>query len=228
MLSYFLFYTAHFTATLNFQIFSSESIMCYKQVLMGYSIVVYTVLITYQRSMTSARKMETFDFEAWSSKILDINSVNFNDENKNEHSELLNTNYGIQLFTYATDCNQKGSRWDYLTSSAKPIKKLNTTNGFVTFTIPKKGTRYASKFGSGFRAKHCLKFGLDIAHEFSGNLTNGLIEGKTMVKFKDGTKLEGFSKQSFLYPMFRYFKDEDNKFLNLTAYFQNGKYVVTR
>ena len=114
--------------------------MCYKQVLMGFSIVVYTVLITYQRSMTSARKMETFDFEAWSSKILDINSVNFNDENKNEHSELLNTNYGIQLFTYATDCNQKGSRWDYLTSSAKPIKKLNTTNGFVTFIIPRKGT----------------------------------------------------------------------------------------
>jgi hypothetical protein len=195
---------------------------------MRYSIIIYIALIPYQVGKTSATKTKTFDFEAWTSKILDINSLNVNDESENENRPLFDTNYGIQLFTYATDCNQKGSRWDYHTTSAKPIKMLNTTNTFVTFTIPRKGTRYASKFGSGFRAKHCLKFGLDIAHEFSGNLINGLVEGKTIVKFKDGTTLEGFSKRSFLLPIFRYFKDEDNKFSNLTAYFQNGKYVVTR
>ena len=186
------------------------------------------MMIVRQLREALAGAMEISEFKKWKANILDQNSM-CGKELDSLKFPLVSSKHRIPLFSLSTDCSEKGSRWDYQIQSAKPIKlHVKVSNSiFVTFKIPRKGTRYPNKFRSGFQANKCLKFRYTVAHEFSGHLISGAMEGKVSVKFKDGTHLTGFAKNSVISPLIRYFK-EDNSFLNLTAYFQNSKYVIER
>ena len=176
-----------------------------------------------------ANALDTSTFEKWKSKIMDKNSICFNDDDGLTIPTLDTKHHHVPLFEFAKDCSENGARWDYQIQPPKLGKHLNTSNAYATFKIPRKGSKHPEKFGTGLKWNNCLKFRYDVPHAFSGKLANGKMQGKVIVKFKDGIFIEGYAKNSMLQHFVQYFNknnEDTEESLNLTAHFLNGKHVI--